>query len=68
MVDCNRWLTGEVARAHVVIAKNWRITATIRVYRMSHKDVRQFKFRQPRSTAEEVHVYAKKLSLKKTPP
>jgi hypothetical protein len=39
MVDCNRWLNGDVASAHAVIAKNWRITVTIRAYRMSHKDV-----------------------------
>jgi hypothetical protein len=39
MVDCDRWLTGDVASANVVIAKTQRNTVTIRVYRMLRKDV-----------------------------
>ncbi len=39
MVDYDRWLTGDVASALVVIAKTQRNTVTIRVYRMLHKDV-----------------------------
>jgi hypothetical protein len=38
MVVSDRWLAGDVANAHVVIAKKQRITVTIRLYRMLHKD------------------------------
>jgi hypothetical protein len=54
MVDCNRWLTGDVASAHVVIAKNQRNAVTIIVYRMLHKNVYQSESQQPRTTAEKV--------------
>ncbi len=33
-----------------------------------HKDERQFKSRQPRGTAEEAHVYPKKIKSKKNTP
>jgi hypothetical protein len=39
MVDCDRWLNGDVSSVHVVIAKNWRITVAIRIQNVTQRCV-----------------------------